>query len=116
QARKSISAESTFNTDLRDLAALEDELAPLCDKVGRRARAAGLSGQVVTLKLKTADFRTVTRRRTLPIPTQTAKTLFTVGRDLLRAEAGARSYRLIGVGISDLVEAASAEDDLFAGA
>jgi DNA polymerase-4 len=116
QIRKSISAETTFNTDLAGYAALEDELAPLCDKVGRRARASGVVGQVVTLKLKGADFKSLTRRRTIAVPTQTARTLFAVSRELLRAEATGRSYRLIGVGISDLLEAESAEADLFAGA
>jgi DNA polymerase-4 len=69
---------------------------------------------VATLKLRTADFRILTRRRTLPAPTQTARTLFAVGRELLAGETGDRAYRLIGIGVSDLVEADDAPDDLFA--
>jgi DNA polymerase IV len=111
--RKSISAENTFFDDIRSLSGLEDELWPLCEKVGRRARASGLVGQVATLKLKTSDFRIVTRRRTLPIPIQTARSLFEVMRSLLREEATGDAYRLIGAGLSDLLEA-GASSDLFA--
>ncbi len=114
QERKGISAETTFNTDLSGRGDLEDQLWPLCEKVARHARGSNLEGRVVTLKLKTTGFRIVTRRRTLPAPTQTAKTLFAVGRELLRAEATGAAYRLIGIGISDLAEAADAPEDLFA--
>jgi DNA polymerase-4 len=112
--RKGISAENTFNTDLSDLSALEDELWPLCEKVAGRARRDGLTGRVVTLKLRTPDFRIHTRRRTLAVPTQTARALFSCGRELLRSEPAGRSYRLIGIGMADLLEA-SAPDDLFGG-
>ncbi len=88
---------------------------PLCEKVARHARQAALAGRVVTLKLKTTDFRLLTRRRTLPAPTQTARTLFTVGRELLRTETTGAAFRLIGIGISGLADAEDAPDDLFAG-
>jgi len=74
------------------------------------ARTAGVAGRVATLKLKTADFRGITRRRTLPVPTQAARTLFSVARELLAAEAKGRAYRLIGAGLSDLVDAAAGLD------
>jgi len=115
QARKGISAETTFEVDLTALGALEDRLAPLCDKVAQQARSAGVAGRTVTLKLRGVDFRIVTRRRTLAAPTQTAKTLFAVGRELLGREAGARPWRLIGIGLAELVEAEAGADDLFAG-
>jgi len=115
QERKGISAETTFETDLAALSALEDKLAPLCDKVARQARAAGVAGRTVTLKLRTTDFRIVTRRRTLAVPTQTAKALFAVGRELLAKEAGTRPWRLIGIGLSELMDAETAADDFFAG-
>jgi DNA polymerase-4 len=116
QARKGISAETTFGEDLTALGDLEDRLAPLCERVARQARAAGVAGRVVTLKLKTDDFRIVTRRRALPVPTQTAKTLFAVGRELLAPEASGRRWRLIGIGVAELVDAGAAADDFFAGA
>jgi len=115
QIRKSISSETTFGEDLRDYAALEDRLAPLCEKVARQARAGGVAGRVVTLKLKSAGFQTLTRRRTIAVPTQTARTLFSVSRELLRTEARGQSWRLIGVGVTDLIEAETAGDDLFGG-
>jgi DNA polymerase-4 len=114
QERKGISAETTFEQDIARRGELEDQLWPLCEKVARRARQDGLAGRVVTLKLRTSDFRILTRRRTLPAPTQTARTLFAVGRELLAGETGSLAYRLIGVGISDLADAEQALDDLFA--
>ncbi len=115
EERKGISAETTFNEDLSALEDLEDVLAELSDKVARHARGDGLAGRVVTLKLRTTDFKIQTRRRTIPIPTQTAKTLFAVGRELLAKEATGRPFRLIGIGLADLVEAGTGEDDFFAG-
>ena len=113
--RKGVSAETTFDTDLRDLQALEDRLWPCCEKVAARARADGFAGRAVVLKLRTADFRRLTRSRTLPAPTQTARTLFAVAREMLAAEVGARAYRLIGVGLADLAEVETAAADLFGG-
>jgi DNA polymerase-4 len=114
EERKGISAETTFNEDLSGLAELEDVLAGLAEKVARHARADGVAGRVVTLKLRTTDFKIHTRRRTIPVPTQTAKTLFAVGRELLAREIGP-PYRLIGIGIADLVEAEAVGGDFFAG-
>jgi DNA polymerase-4 len=115
EERKGISAETTFNEDLSALSDLEDVLAALSEKVARHARSDGLAGRVVTLKLRTTDFKIHTRRRTIPVPTQTAKTLFAVSRELLAREATGRPYRLIGVGLAELVEAGAVEDDFFAG-
>ncbi len=116
QDRKSISAETTFNEDHSRLSELEDRLWPLCEKVALRCRRDAIAGRVVTLKLRASDFRIVTRRRTLPSPTQTARTLFAEGREMLKAEAvGARAFRLIGIGLSDLSEAVATETELFAG-
>jgi DNA polymerase-4 len=115
EERKGISAETTFNQDLSALGDLEDVLAQLCEKVARHARHDGVAGRVVTLKLRATDFKIVTRRRTIPVPTQTAKTLFAVGRELLAKEATGRPWRLIGIGIAELVEAEGAASDFFAG-
>ena len=117
QVRKSISAETTFNHDLKTYDDLDDQLAPLAEKVGRLSRSSNFAGRVVTLKLRGDDFKILTRRRALPVPTQTAKTILGIGRELLRAELGSgparRAFRLIGVGISELVEAGSVEGDFF---
>ncbi len=104
--RKSISAETTFNDDLTRLSDLEDRLWPLCEKVAERTRRNQTSGRVATLKLRTADFRILTRRRTLPAPTQTARVLFATGRELLGPEVDGRAFRLIGIGLSGFTEGA----------
>jgi len=112
QERKSISAETTFRVDLTRLEDLEDRLSPLCDKVARQARAEGVAGQTVTLKLRRADFRIVTRRTTLSAPTQTAKTLFQEARRMLAAAAGGEAYRLVGVGLAGLAPAQAGAEEL----
>jgi DNA polymerase-4 len=114
QARKTISAETTFNDDLHKRDDLEDELWPLCEKVAKQARKEGVAGRVATLKLRTPDFKIHTRRRTLAVPTQTARTLFQVARELLAAEPKGLSYRLIGAGLTEFVDAETAGSDMFA--
>ncbi|MFY8207821.1 MAG: DNA polymerase IV [Caulobacter sp.] len=114
QARKTISAETTFNDDLHKREDLEDELWPLCEKVAKQARQEGVAGRVATLKLRTPDFKIHTRRRTLAVPTQTARTLFQVARDLLAAEPRGLAYRLIGAGLTEFVDADTAGADMFA--
>ena len=114
QSRKTISAETTFNDDLHKREALEDELWPLCEKVAKQARKEGVAGRVATLKLRTPDFKIHTRRRTLAVPTQTARTLFQVARELLAAEKPGHSYRLIGAGLTEFVDAETAGSDMFA--
>ena len=100
--RKSVSSETTFNADLAELKALEDQLWRQCVKVADLMKAKAISGSVVTLKLKTADFRSRTRRRTLNEPSQLADTLFKVGRELLTPEVDGTRFRLIGIGFSTL--------------
>jgi|TARA_R100000149_G_scaffold44485_1_gene17697 DNA polymerase-4 len=111
--RKGMSAETTFNVDLSKATDLEAELWPLCEKLASKARRDGIAGRVVTLKLRRSDFRILTRRRTLPDPVQTARTLFAEGRALLTPELGT-PYRLIGIGMADLVDAADVAPGLFA--
>ena len=106
---KSISAETTFDTDIRDARTLEKKLFLLCEKVSARAKAQGFAGTTVTLKLKTADFRIRTRSRSLPSPTLLAARLFEVGRDMLTKEADGTAYRLIGIGMSELTDHAKAD-------
>jgi len=113
ESRKSLSSETTFNQDISSIDELEDILWGLCEKVARQARLEAIGGRVVTLKLRHTDFRIVTRRRTLPFPSQTARTIFAAARQMLQAEALGRSWRLIGVGISEIVEAAVSSGDLF---
>lgn len=101
--RKSVSAETTFNTDISDMEALKDKLWQVCLKTADRSKAKDLAGRTVTLKLKTAQFKSITRRRTLQQPVQLADKIFSELEPLLEAEVdGRKSYRLIGAGISGL--------------
>ena len=105
EERKSVSAETTFNEDISDPAILEDQLWRLCVKTADRAKATGLDGSVITLKLKTSAFKPLTRRVSLSEPTQLAQTIFRAAKPLLAKEArGNVRYRLIGIGISELSE------------
>jgi len=99
---KSVSAETTFETDIRHARTLEKILFRLAEKVSARAKAQQLAGRIVTLKLKSADFRIRTRSRSLASPTVLAARIFEAGRDMLMREADGTAYRLIGIGISEL--------------
>ncbi len=103
---KSISAETTFDRDIGEFRPLEQRLWDLTEKVSRRLKANALAGSTVTLKLKSADFKIRTRARSLGGPTQLAARIFAAGRDLLSHEIGQTKYRLIGIGVSNLEDAA----------
>ncbi|MGF1659946.1 MAG: DNA polymerase IV [Rubrimonas sp.] len=111
---KSISNEITFETDIADRDLLEGHLWRLSEKVSGRAKARGLAGRVVTVKLKRADFRLITRRRALRSPTQMADAIWRAAQGLLTQAGETGPLRLIGVGLSDLCPeaAAGAEADL----
>ena len=113
--RKGMSAETTFNTDLTTADDLEAELWPLCEKLASKARRDGVASRVIVLKLRRADFKIITRRISAPEPVQTARALFAIGRDLLKPELG-RPYRLIGIGMAEVVEAVEGPTGLFASA
>lgn len=110
--RKSVSAETTFNDDIADPEELKDRLWMLCVKTADRAKAKNIAGRVVTLKLKTQQFETVTRRRTLSQPIQLADAMFQALEPLLSKEANGRKFRLIGAGISDLSDPIGDSGDL----
>jgi DNA polymerase-4 len=106
---KSISAETTFDTDLRAFEDLEPILWRLSEKVSRRLKAANLAGQSITLKLKDSEFRLITRTRGGLPPTQLAARVFEPARQLLKATCDGTAFRLIGVGAADLCDAAGAD-------
>jgi DNA polymerase-4 len=106
---KSISSETTFNDDLSSEDVLVPILHALCERVSARAKKAELAGRSITLKLKTRDFRLRTRSRSGLAPTQLAARLFRVSRGLLLPELDGTAFRLIGVGLSDLVPASEAD-------
>lgn len=106
---KSVSSETTFLEDTADPDLLDGHLWRLSEKVADRLKAKGIAGRVVVLKLKRADFKLITRRRSLPDATQIADRIYRAARDLFDAEPHAKPYRLIGVGLSDLVPADQAD-------
>jgi DNA polymerase-4 len=109
---KTVSSETTFNSDIAELHPLERHLWLLSETVSGRLKTRGIAGTTVTVKLKTADFRLRTRATTLASATALAETIFDAGRHLLQREADGTRYRLIGIGISNLIEAGDAEIDL----
>ncbi len=106
---KSISKETTFSEDTSDPDILDGHIWRLSEQVADRAKARGLGGRVVTLKLKRGDFQLITRRHALTDPTQLADRIYRAARDLCAQAGGQGPFRLIGVGISDL--AAEAQCD-----
>ena len=104
--RKSVSAERTFNTDIAQYDILEDRLWEVCEETATRAKRHSVEGSTITLKLKTKDFRTLTRSITLPSGTNLANAMFRVSKPMLERETQAgRAYRLIGIGLSHLQDA-----------
>ncbi|MFD2739764.1 DNA polymerase IV [Sulfitobacter aestuarii] len=99
---KSISNETTFHDDTSDPEILDGHLWRMAEKVADRAKAKGLAGRIVTLKLKRGDFRLLTRRISLHDPTQLADRIYRSARALFDQLEDPGPYRLLGCGISDL--------------
>jgi nucleotidyltransferase/DNA polymerase involved in DNA repair len=106
RAEKSISNETTFRHDVEDPAAIEAAYLKLVDKVGRRLRKAGLFATTVHLKLRWSDFSTITRQTRLQTACRDDITLRETGTALLRQHLQDRPVRLIGFGVSGLVQSA----------
>ncbi len=106
---KSVSAETTFDTDLAAVPDLERHLWRLSEKLARRLKEQDLAAGGVVLKLKTAAFATRTRSGRLPSPTVLPDRLFELARTLLAREATGTSFRLIGIGANPLVPRSEAD-------
>ena len=101
--RKSVGAETTFMTDIHDLDAAAEALAPLAEKVWRHAAPRGLSGRTVTLKAKYTDFQTVTRAHSLSHPVGSQSELLVHAAALLpQVLPDPRGVRLLGITLSAL--------------
>lgn len=99
---KSISSEDTLPADTNDLAVLKKMIMLQSEIVGRRLRAKGYKGTTVTLKIKCSNFRQMTRSVTLDQPTFSSQTIYEQGLKLLSHIDTSMTYRLIGVGVSNL--------------
>ena len=100
---KSISNETTFFEDTNDPDILDGHIWRLSEKVSDRSKARQLAGRVVTLKLKRSDHKILTRRQALRDPTQMADRVYRVARGLFDQTGNKGPYRLLGVGLSDLI-------------
>jgi DNA polymerase-4 len=107
---KTISSETTFESDIRDFSTLERMLWRLSEKVSSRLKAGELAGSTITLKLKTADFRQRTRSQSIHAPTQLAAKIFAVSREMLAREIDGTAFRLMGAGVSALRPGSAAHD------
>jgi DNA polymerase-4 len=114
QSAKSISAETTFRHDTASATELRDFARDLSERVASQLIRKGVAGMSIVLKLKTSDFRILTRSRRLSHPTQRAQLIYAQVALLIDKEADGRRFRLIGVGVADLEAASSADPvDLF---
>lgn len=109
QEAKSVSAETTFDTNLASSEDLVPVLRALSEKVSARLKKSGIAGRTVVLKLKTQDFKIRTRNRQLGDPTRLADRIFQTGLQLLEKETDGTRYRLLGIGVSDLTNSDRAD-------
>ena len=102
---KSIGKEVTFTKDLTSLEDLKTELWSQVEKVGWRLRRQKLSGRTITIKIRFASFRTITRSRTLAVAASLDETLYHVAEEIVSKVALNEGVRLLGVTVSGLVAA-----------
>lgn len=108
---KSVSSESTFDTDLTDRSLMEHLLTRQAGEVAARLGKHGLSGRTVSIKVRMHDFTTLSRSTTLPSPTDSAPTVARLARRLLADLDTSGGVRLLGVGVSGLAD--WVQEDLF---
>ena len=112
---KSISNETTFAEDISDMEVLRTWLLDLVEQVGRRLRHHDLKGGTVELKVRFADFKTISRSLTLPEPTNITQELLDAGVELLTKRLPPRHLpvRLLGFGVSKLDDSGKSQQQLF---
>ena len=99
---KGLSNETTFHEDTSDADILDGHIWRMAEKVASRAKAQGLAGRVVALKLKRANHTLISKRQSLRHPTQVADTIYRIARGLFDQVSDPGPFRLLGVGISEL--------------
>jgi DNA polymerase-4 len=113
EPERSIGAEETFAADVDDPEVVVRELLRLSDKVAARMRAQGCVGRTVVVKIRFADFTTITRSRTLPDHTDTGHNIYTTATALFEALGLQRArLRLVGVRVTGLAGTDSAPQQL----
>ena len=103
---KSVSNEATFPHTVYERETLFNMLMSLAEQVGRRLRGKGMRGRTIALKLRSADFATLSRQTTLARPTDATDIIYAEAKRLLHGvKLVAGGYRLIGVGVHELIPA-----------
>ena len=110
---KSIGAEETFEVDHFDRALLKRELLRLAERSASQLRAKGLRSRTVSIKVRFADFSTITRSKTLRVPTDLTHEVYATASTLLEEQVPEGAVRLIGVRLEQLVEEESGEQLMF---
>ena len=100
---KSLSSETTFFEDTSDPDLLDGHIWRLAEKVSDRLKAKRIAGRVVVLKLKRADFTLISRRRSLEDATQLTDRIYRAAKAMFDQVPQGKPYRLLGVGVSDMV-------------
>jgi DNA polymerase-4 len=101
---KTVSHETTFRFDIENDECLEAWLLELTDQVGRRLRRHKIYGKTVQIKVRYGDFQTLTRSKTMALPSQTTHELWVTAQDMLTSvrSENQRGVRLLGMGVSNL--------------
>jgi DNA polymerase-4 len=116
EPEKSIGNEETFGTDVDDPAVVRRELLRLSERTAARLRAQGVVGRTVALKVRFADFTTITRSRTLPEATDVARVVYDTAVGLYDALGLERArLRLVGVRVEQLRPASEQPHQLLLG-
>jgi DNA polymerase-4 len=114
---RSIGAEETFDTDVDEHPVIHRELLRLAEKTAARLRASGQAGRTVSIKVRFADFGTITRARTLPSPTDAGHEVYATARALYDAlELDRPRIRLVGVRVEGITAAGGTNRQLELGA
>lgn len=108
QQIKSVGNEETFDQDLYQWDEIEKQLLLFADKVGWRLRRLTLSGRTITVKVRFASFKTITRSRTLEEATNLDDTLYHIARELYKSIPSTEGIRLLGLTVSNLQPAGQA--------
>jgi DNA polymerase-4 len=116
EPEKSVGAEETFGTDVDDPAVVRRELLRLSERTAARLRAQGMAGRTIAVKIRFADFTTITRSKTLPEATDVARVVYETALGLYDALGLERArLRLVGVRVEQLVPEASAPRQMLLG-
>lgn len=98
RTEQSVGAETTFAEDVYDLSLVESKLLELADRCGQRLRTLGVLARTVSVKVRTSDFRTLTRSRSLTSPSDSGHAIYLVARELVSSvDLRGLPVRLVGV-------------------